>query len=42
VKIYPWANGGFILKAVWNQFTGADDNPDGDGLGLFGGIGLKW
>lgn len=42
VKIYPWENGGFILKAVWNQFTGADGNSDGDGLGFFGGVGLKW
>lgn len=42
VKVYPWENGGFIFKAVWDQFTGADDNPDGDGLGLFGGVGIKW
>ena len=42
VKIYPWENGGFIVKAVWDQFTGANDNPDGDGLGLFAGIGLRW
>ena len=42
LKIYPWDNGGFIVKAVWDQFTGADDFPDGDGLGLFAGVGLKW
>ena len=42
VKIYPWENGGFVLKAVWSQMTGADDNPDADGLGLFAGVGLKW
>jgi hypothetical protein len=42
VKIYPWENGGFILKAAWDQMTGADDNPDADGLGLFAGVGLKW
>ena len=42
LKIYPWENGGFIVKAVWDQFTGANDNPDGDGLGLFAGVGLKW
>ena len=42
VKVYPWENGGFILKGVWSQLSGADDNPDADGLGLFAGVGLKW
>ena len=42
VKIYPWENGGFILKAVWSQLSGADNNPDADGLGVFAGVGLKW
>jgi len=42
VKVYPWENGGFVFKAVWDQFTGSDNNPDGDGLGLFAGVGLKW
>jgi len=42
VKIYPWENGGFILKAVWSQLSGADDHPDADGLGVFAGVGLKW
>jgi hypothetical protein len=41
-KFYPWENGGFILKAVWAQTTGADDFPDGDGLGLFAGVGIRW
>ena len=42
VKIYPWENGGFIIKGVWSQLTGANDGPDADGLGLFAGIGLRW
>jgi hypothetical protein len=42
VPCATWENGGFIIKGVWSQLSGADDNPDADGLGVFAGVGLKW
>jgi hypothetical protein len=42
LKIYPWENGGFIVKLVWSQFTGADSFPDGDGIDINAGISLRW
>ena len=42
IKMYPWDNGGFRFGVSWDQLTGADSNPDGDGIVAFAGIQLKW
>lgn len=42
IKVYPWSNGGFNFGVNYSQWTGADTNPDADGLRAFAGVLLKF